>query len=578
MATLKVVSGPNAGHCYVITGDEAVLGRYPFCDIVLPSHSVSRQHARIVREAEGFYIEDLNSLNGTFVNGQRVVSRTRLNNLDRIHVYETLLSFQDGTLAAVSPAPAEPTLPGLTAALSAQDEQALVRATRIVGTVDALAEPRLDVGAEAKLRAVLEITRHLGRSLAVDEFLPKILDSLFEIFPQAERGYILLADKDGAPLSVRATKQQGSQGGTSQTLGPISRTVAERVMEAGQGILSNTASQHATALDDDTHSQMSVPLTGPSGRPLGIIHIETIDPTRRFIEFDLDVLVSVSAVAGQAVEHARAYEASLRLDRRERELATAREVQLHFLPLSAPEVPGYSFFEYYQAADDVGGDYFGYIPLNDGRLAIAMGDVSGKGVSAALMMARLCSDVRFCVATSTSPEDAMQRLNDELTDPLLDDRFVTFLLAVLDPADHSVAVVSAGHMAPILRRAATGELIHVGEEAGGPPLGFHVGWTYAAAHAALEPGDVIVMYTDGIREAVSMEDALFGTERLCDVVARGPAEPASLGRNLLEAVKQFVAGRPQSDDICLVCFGRDGSAEAGPESEPPTGSRLPASR
>lgn len=555
MATLKVVSGPNAGHCYVITGDEAVLGRYPFCDIVLPSHSVSRQHARILRETDGYYIEDLNSLNGTFVNGQRIVSRTRLNDLDRIHVYETLLSFQDGSPATIAATAPEATLPGM--AVPPVREEPAVRATHIVGTIDALAEPRLDVGAEAKLRAVLEITRHLGRSLAVDEFLPKILDSLFEIFPQAERGYILLADKSGAPLSLRATKQQGSGGGSTQTLGPISRMVAERVMEAGQGILSNTASQHASALDDETHSQMSVPLTGPSGRPLGIIHIETVDPTRRFIASDLDVLVSVSAVAGQAVEHARAYEASLRLDRRERELATAREVQLHFLPLSAPEVPGYSFFEYYQAADDVGGDYFGYIPLNDGRLAIAMGDVSGKGVSAALLMARLCSDVRFCVATSTSPEDAMQRLNHELADPLLDDRFVTFLLVVLDPRDHSLAVVSAGHMPPILRRAAGGELSHVGEDAAGPPLGFDVGWTYGAAQVSLEPGDAIVMYTDGIREATNSEDAIFGTERICEVVARGPAEPASLGRNLLEAVRKFVAGRSQSDDICLVTFGRE---------------------
>ena len=164
----------------------------------------------------------------------------------------------------------------------------------------------------------------------------------------------------------------------------------------------------------------------------------------------------------------RAGEASLRLDRRERELATAREVQLHFLPQAAPEMPGYRFFEYYQAADDVGGDYFGYIPLNDGRLAIAMGDVSGKGVSAALFMARLCSEVRFSVATSNSPEEAMQRLNRELSDPLLDDRFVTFQLAVLDPQQHTLTIVSAGHMPPILRSGRTGAVEYVGQMRQGP--------------------------------------------------------------------------------------------------------------
>lgn len=554
VATLKVISGPNAGHSYVITGDEAVLGRYPFCDVVLPSHSVSRQHARIVREADGYYIEDLNSLNGTFVNGQRIGVRTRLRDHDRIHVYETLLSFLDGSQLPTSATAEGATLPGVAAPREVPE---LVRATHIVGSVEALSEPRLDIGAEAKLRAVLEITRHLGRSVAVDEFLPKILDSLFEVFPQSERGYILLAEKPGGPLSLRAAKQRSDAGGNSHTLGPISRMVAERVMKAGEGILSNSGDPDSVVEETRIHSQLSVPLTGPSGQPLGIIHIDTVDPSRQFVELDLDVLMSVAAVAGQAVEHARTYEASLRLDRRERELATAREVQLHFLPQAAPAVAGYRFFEYYQAADDVGGDYFGYIPLNDGRLAIAMGDVSGKGVSAALLMARLCSDVRFCVATSSSPEDAMQRLNRELADPLLDDRFVTFQLVVLDPVLHRLAVVSAGHMPPILRRAATGELCHVGEAEAGPPLGFQVVWSYAAAHVSLDPGDVVVMYTDGIREATSKADEIFGTERICRVVAGAPAEPATVGRQLLDSVNQFVAGRPQSDDICLLCFGRE---------------------
>ncbi len=559
MATLKVVSGPNAGHSYEVAGDEAVVGRYPFCDIVLPSHSVSRQHARIVRETDGYYIEDLNSLNGTFVNGQRVGMRTRLHDDDKIHVYETLLSFHDGSNVEIAPTVAGGRLSAANGPTAAE-EIAPARATHIVGSMDVLSDQRLNIGAEAKLRAVLEITRHLGRSTAVDEFLPRILDSLFDIFPQAERGYILLIDKPGGTLNLRAAKQRRGEAGSSLTLGPISRSVAQRVMKDGEAILSTNTSGDASASaldDDDTHSQMSVPLLGPSGTPLGIIHIDTIDPDRRFVEADLDVLVSVAAVAGQAVEHARAYEASLRLDRRERELATAREVQLHFLPQAAPTLPGYRFFEYYRAADDVGGDYFGYIPLSDGRLAIAMGDVSGKGVSAALLMARLCSEVRFCVATSTTPEEAMRRLNCELSDPLLDDRFVTFLLVVLDPREHFLTVVSAGHMPPILRSGRTNKVAHIGQVEAGPPLGFDNQWTYTPVNVPLVPGDAIIMYTDGIREANNKDDRIFGTERVCDVLTRSAADPAVLGRNLLDAVEEFAGGRSQSDDICLLCFSRD---------------------
>lgn len=559
MATLKVVSGPNAGHSYVITGDEAVLGRYPFCDIVLPSHNVSRQHARIVRVADGYSIEDLNSRNGTFVNGQRIAGSTQLHDGDRLHFCEMLLEFQDSSRLPVSELYIGTTLTGDIPMLAAEGPatmRALPSAAAAVAA-QALADPRVDTRAEIQLRALLEITRQLGRSSAVDDFLPKVLNSLFEVFPQSERGYILLAEKSGGPLAVRVMKQRPIDAGDAQVTEPIDSALAQRIMSSGEGVLGDASDSGDMTTDERSRSRISVPLIGPSGQSLGIIHIEAVAGGRPFAEADLELLTSVAAVTGQAVEHARAYEASLRHDRRERELATAREVQLHFLPLAAPAVPGYRFFEYYQAADDVGGDYFGYIPLNDGRLAIAMGDVSGKGVSAALLMARLCSDVRFCVATSSSPEDAMQRLNRELTDPLLDHRFVTFLLVVLDPAQHTLAVVSAGHLPPLLRRAATGELIAVGQLANGPPLGFDVVWTYTAERAELEPGDVLVMYTDGIQEATSPQDELFGFERICEVVSHAPPEPSSIGRQLLGAIGRFVDGRPQHDDTCLLCFGRD---------------------
>ena len=555
MATLKVLNGTTAGHSYEVASDAAVVGRYPFCDIVLPSHSISRQHARIVREADGYYIEDLNSLNGTFVNGKRVGGRTKLSDQDHIHVYETLLSFHDGS--NLHAAPTHPGGPAPAAATVANEQGSSVRKTLIVGALDALGDARLEVAAEAKLRAVLQINRHLGRSTAIDEFLPRILDSMFDIFPHSDRGYILLADRAGGTLSLRAAKQRRGETGTSMTLGPISRGVAQRVMEAGEAILSTHSGANTDALsDDDIRSQMSVPLIGPSGSPLGIIHVESGDPDRSFTESDLDVLVSVAAVAGQAVEHARTYEASLRLDRRERELATAREVQLHFLPQHAPAIPHYSFFEYYKAADDVGGDYYGYIPCADGRLAIALGDVSGKGVSAALLMARLCSDVRFCVATSSSPEEALQRLNRELANPMLDDRFVTFLLVVLDPQRNLLTVVNAGHMPPLLRNKDNGVRELAADESG-PPLGFDENSSYTAVTVPLDPGDTVVMYTDGIREATNRQGEIFGTRSVSETVAAAPLAPPAMGAVLLEAVDRFVNETPQSDDICLVCFGRE---------------------
>jgi serine phosphatase RsbU (regulator of sigma subunit) len=301
---------------------------------------------------------------------------------------------------------------------------------------------------------------------------------------------------------------------------------------------------------------MTVPLVGPSSTPVGIIHIDTTDASRRFCQDDLEVLISVATVAGQAVEHARVHQASIKLDRRERELSTAREVQLHFLPQKRPDIAGYKFFDYYRAADDVGGDYFGYVSLPDGRWAIAVGDVSGKGVSAALMMARLCSEVRYCLVTTGSPVEAVARLNRDLIDPTLDDRFITFLLAVLDPASHSLTIVNAGHMPPILRRYATGEVDQVGIQEAGPPLGFDQNSQFAATTVTIEPGDTFTMYTDGISEATNADEQVFGIKQLCKTIGSGPTDPERLGQLVLSEVDRFVAGQSQTDDICLLVFGR----------------------
>lgn len=561
VASVKVLSGTSTGTIHEIHVDQAVLGRNTFCDIVIPEHSISRQHARIVREGERYFIEDMGSLNGTFVNGTRVVGRTELNHEDRIHLYEVLLSFDDGR-------PVEPvagqtahggTLPRIDPLPPSVMSDEQKRQTTIVNTLDATVEPRVDVGSEEKLRAVLGITRNLGMSLALDAFLPNVLDSVFEIFPQAERGYVLLAEQPGGQLQPAAIKDKRSESGSSLTLAPISRTIAAKVMSEGKAVLSADSDdemEFASVLGESVCSMMTVPLVGPSNKPLGIIHIDTTAADRRFCQDDLEVLISVATVAAQAVEHARVHQASIKLDRRERELSTAREVQLHFLPQKRPDVANYKFFDYYRAADDVGGDYFGYISLPDGRWAIAVGDVSGKGVSAALMMARLCSEVRFCLVTTGSPVEAVARLNRDLIDPTLDDRFITFLLAILDPASHMLTIVNAGHMPPIIRRYETGEVQQIGIEEAGPPMGFDPNCQFAAASVVIEPGDTVTMYTDGISEATNAHEQVFGIKQLCKTIASGPIDPERLGQLVLCEVDRFVDSQPQTDDICLLVFGR----------------------
>ncbi len=435
-----------------------------------------------------------------------------------------------------------------------------LRPTTIVDSLDAADESRLDVGARVKLRAVLEITRNLGQSLAVDVFLKNILDTMFQIFPQAGRGYILLAEPDGR-LTPRAVKLDRGDGNESLTLGPISQSVAQRVMSEGKAILStdakaNDADRGSSVLEDPVSSMISAPLMGPSHKPLGLIHIDTSDADRQFSAEDLDVLASAAAVAGHAVEHARLHETAMQLDRRQRELAMAQDVQLHFLPQSPPDLAGYRFYSFYRAAEDVGGDYFGYIPMPDGRLAIALADVSGKGVSAALLMARLCAEVRYCLADTETPIEAIARLNREFAGPSLGDMFITFLMGVLDPRDNTLTLVNAGHMPPLIRRRKSGAVEPLGVVESGPPLGYNAEQVYGACSVAIEPEDVIVMYTDGISEATNPKGMFYGTKGVEKLLARGAREVETLGRQLMGDVEQFTCGSRQSDDICLLCFAR----------------------
>jgi serine phosphatase RsbU (regulator of sigma subunit) len=395
--------------------------------------------------------------------------------------------------------------------------------------------------------------------LALDDLLDQILDGLFELFPQADRGYVLLADEAEGHLTARAMKHRSGDDGLA-TMGPVSRKVAARAMNDCQAILSTDGPRcgHFDLADSvvrpPSRSMLCAPLTGPSGRPRGVIHIDT-QGSRPFTREDLELLLSVATVAGLAVEYAHEHQARLELSRRDRDLALAKKVQRQFLQQQRPEIDGYRFHDYYRAADEIGGDYFGYVPLPDGRLALAIGDVAGKGIAAALLMARLCSDARYCLASSATPAEAMTWLNRELLDGVFENRFVTFLLAVLDPRSHTLTLVNAGHLPPLLRRASGGQVERLSAESG-QPLGFNSEACYSQFEVRLEPGDLLLLRTDGIDEARNTADQVYGATRLESLLASGPADIEEFAGSLLGDLRRFLAGQPQADDLCLLCLSR----------------------
>jgi len=558
MAVLRVLKGLNPGQLFSLDNESMVLGRHPECDIVLEVGAVSRQHARIVRIEDKFYVEDLNSRNGTFVNDQAVAGQQILAESDRLRICDMEFLFLAGSPdSAIRRAAQDETIDG---AMLIDDEPTPTGSTVMskVNVSSGTSGLRLTVNAEAKLKALLEIGQNLGRALALGEVLPKVLDSLFKIFLQADRGFIVLKDKETGRLVPKALKHRREESAEKIR---ISRTIVNEVIASREAVLSADAATDSrfdmaeSIVDFHIHSMMCAPLVNGEGEVLGVIQIDTMDQRQRFDRDDLEVLASVACQAAIAVENAQLHEVAVRDAALRRELAVAYRVQKGFLPSAPPQLEAYEFFDFYEPAKELGGDYFDYIPLPGGRLAIILADVSGKGVSAALLVAKLSSETRFCLASEPSPAVAIGRLNKEFCGSRWEDRFVTLVLTVLDPTRHEVCLVNAGHMPPLMRHP-SGAIEPTGEEASGLPLGVDSGVEYEEVSVSLSPGDSLTMYTDGIPDAMNAAKVFYGSRRL-EAQLSAPAKGVrDLGQHILEDVRRFVGSHPQSDDMCVACFGR----------------------
>jgi phosphoserine phosphatase RsbU/P len=560
MPILLALQGPVPGQSFPLDRAVTVLGRHPGCDLILESGSVSRQHARITNIDGNFYIDDLHSRNGTYVNGLLLTGRQLLREDDEIGICELTLAFRSALpeKGDTSSSGAK-TQAGQGATIVDDDE--IASGSTVMSQLDVSSGStgmRLQVNTEAKLKALLEISHNLGRAIELEEVLPKLLNSLFKIFIQADRGFIILVDPlTGRPVP-KAIKYRRAE--DTQCV-KISRTIVNSVIASKQAVLSADAATDQrfemsdSIVDFRIRSMMCAPLITGEDSALGVIQIDTLDARNRFNREDLDVLASVACQAAFAVENAQLHETAVREQAFKRELAVAHEVQRGFLPAESPNLPGYEFFEFYESAHALGGDYYDYVPLPGGRLAMVVGDVSGKGISASLLMAKLSAEARFCLASEPVPAEAVAKLNRVFCGAGWEDRFVTLVLAVIDPLKHEATIVNAGHLLPVLRRTKD-SILEVGEAVTHLPLGIDEQTNYEQCTVPLQIGDSLIFYTDGITEAMNPGDELYSRTRLLARLGENADGISMLGRNILDDVRAFVGSRRQSDDMCLVCVGR----------------------
>jgi len=551
MAALQILKGHNEGSILSLDSDKLVLGRNADCGIVIPVTSVSREHAQILRIGGKYYIEDKQSRNGTYVNNQAITTRTPLKNNDRIRICDFIACFLEHAPATGGP----------------EDELDLDGGEDVPSTVEATLNNTSGMLLEAqpaeKLRHLIEITNNLSRTLELQSLLPKIADSLFSLFRQADRCF-LIQQGEGDKLMPRLVKTRRV---ADETNARFSRSIVRKALETAQAFLSDDASRDdriqlsQSVVDFRIRSVMCAPLCRANGQAFGVIQLDTQDRSKKFSEEDLRLLCAVANQAAISLENARMLEETVQQEKVKRDLELAKKVQKSFLPSQMPRIEGYDFYGFSEPAKEVGGDYYGFIPLPDGRVVIAVGDVAGKGVSASLIMAKLSSDIRFCMLSESTPEAAIARLNNllyEFTNSL--DKFVTLVAVVLDPRTHKGIVLSGGHAPPYLYRPSQKAVVcSTGDsDFAGPPLGIMEDLPYDATEISLQPGDFLVMYTDGVDESENVRGESFGNERaLKAILSAEPTNAQSVGEKLVATVKQHATGRDPHDDLTVVVVRRN---------------------
>jgi serine phosphatase RsbU (regulator of sigma subunit)/pSer/pThr/pTyr-binding forkhead associated (FHA) protein len=565
MAFLKRANGDTIGQIIELKPERVIIGRSPeHCHIVLDPNGVSRRHAEIYKKGEDHYLSDLNSRNLTRVNNAKVIPGIdhRLVSGDRINICDVEFLFYP----QLPPPGASRDAGEIMIVNEAENEEAPQLHVLDASRSSAMASI---IKPEIKLKAILEITRNLSSELKIDAVAPKILDSLMELFPQAERLFLILVDPATKRLIRKAFKYRPTKKSLFTSSVPpdevpmsISRSIVNHVLLQKKAVLSQDAGADknlptsASIADLKIRSVMCVPLVTPDKEALGIIQLDTSD-RKQFAQEDLDVLAAVASQAAISIQNAQMHESLLERERLTRDLKLAEQVQKRFLPQSVPVIPGFEFFAHYDPAYEVGGDYYDFVPLPGNKLAIAVGDVSGKGVAAALMMAKFSGDTRYCILTENSTSDAANELNTLLFAAGIEEKFITLSLSILDPERRTVSITSAGHL-PILVRHSNGTVDEIGEEIAGFPLGIVPDGEYKQTEFTLQTGDVVAVFSDGVTDARNLREELYDSRdkrRLLKKLADTSGSPETIGRALLQDIREYSAGHTQVDDITLICFG-----------------------
>lgn len=528
-----------------------IAGRAAGCDVLLSESSISRRHAEIEVRGGRARLRDLGSHNGTQINGKPVDGSAgdgwqQLEPGDRLTLGRAAL-----TVGGKQDSRALMTFvgdrPSTGVAITWHEIAGRDRGERLA--------PR-GGGKRAELFTVLAEAGSLLVSPGAPEDLFEPILDLVDAAMAPERALIVLLDENDGEPQVRASRVRG--GGAADNI-MLSRTVIERVLGERVSFLIEDAQRDAalqaqmSIISQGLHTAMAAPLFDNQS-VIGLLYADSADTADRYTTDELKAFTLLANCIAVALTHARYHAMEAEKQRLDAELGAARRIMATLLPAEAPAVGGWELLTHLESCTEVGGDLYDVFPLPDGRLAVVIGDVAGKGLGAALLVSSLLPLLRGLAGTIADPSDLVHRLNAVLfaaTEPI---RYATLFVGLLDPATGELAYVNAGHNPPYVVRGDGAADALAGT---GLPVALLDDGVWGAGAVALAPGDLLALYTDGIPEAWNADDEDYGDERLRDLLASLRGRPAGEVRDaVLADVKAFVGEAPTSDDVTLVLLRR----------------------